>query len=51
MQIMHGTDPILFSSLYTIMRKVCVKFYPDQISSFEEKVEDGQTNRQTNEAK
>ena len=36
---MHPIDPILFSSLGAIMRKVGVKFHPDLISSFEEKVE------------
>ena len=42
---MRATDIILFSSLCTIMKKVCVKFDPNRIFSFEEKVEqvDGQT--------
>ena len=42
---MHATDIILFSSLCTIMRKVCVKFNPNPIFSIEEQVEqvDGQT--------
>ena len=46
-KIMHASEPILFSSLRAIMRKVCAKFHPDSISSFAEKMEqrDGRTNK------
>ena len=45
--IMHATDTILFSSLPGIMMKVCVKFRPDPINGFWEKVE--RTDVRTNE--
>ena len=44
---MHATDTILFSSLPGIMMKVCVKFRPDPINGFWEKVE--RTDVRTNE--
>ena len=49
--IMHATYTILFSSLPGIMMKVCVKFRPDPINGFWEKVErtDGRTDVRTNE--
>ena len=37
--IMHATYTILFSSLPGIMIKVCVKFHPDPMNGFGEKVE------------
>ena len=49
--IMHATYTILFSSLPGIMMKVCVKFRPDPINGFWEKVErtDKRTYGRTNE--
>ena len=48
---MHATDTILFNSLPGIMIKVCVKFRPDPINGFWEKVErtDVRTDGRTNE--
>ena len=45
--IMHDTGTKLLRSLPIIMTKVCVKFHPDLISSFEVKVEEmkGRTNK------
>ena len=37
--IMYATDTILFSLLPCIMMKLCVKFRPDPINGFLEKVE------------
>ena len=45
--IMHARDTILFSSLPGVMMKVWVKFRPDPIDGFWEKVE--RTDVRTNE--